>query len=220
MAVYSTGITSENSILNVAKSMFYENGYQNSKYSELCKRAGVNHGTLVYHFGNKETIANRIYSEFFAHIFEISKSIAGNSAPLSKVMMTVYILWWDIVCEDSNIARFLREIFQAHIVQDDSIKRILDLWPEMEEEFDVCQSITTKRLHAYSLVGTDNEIMIHYLPSKEGNKEIVVYLMNILLSGFQVPPEKVDSLYNECYACVAQHHLDYSYFSHFRYTIE
>lgn len=219
MAVYSTGKASANSILKVAKALFYENGYSGTKFSQICQTAGVNHGTLVYHFGSKEQIASSIYTEFFSEMLELARQVVGADAPLSKTMTALYILWWDIVCEDKKIARFLREIFQAHITQDASIERIIQGWAVLEEEYGVRMSLMNKRLHAYALVGTDNEIMIHYLPSKITNREIVMYLLSILLSAFQVSEQEIERLYEECRESVDRYPLDFSYFSDFRYFI-
>lgn len=60
----SRGITTKINILASAKKLFYNNGYEKTTFSEICKASEVNPGSVVYHFNNKITIADIIYKKF------------------------------------------------------------------------------------------------------------------------------------------------------------
>lgn len=44
------------SILNAARDLFAENGFDQTPVSDIAKRAGVAGGTIIYHFKNKENL--------------------------------------------------------------------------------------------------------------------------------------------------------------------
>ena len=68
MARYSTGRTTKEKILKVSKDLFYEKGYHETSYNEICQKAEVNPGSIAYHFnGGKSGIAKCIYNEMMIY---------------------------------------------------------------------------------------------------------------------------------------------------------
>jgi AcrR family transcriptional regulator len=53
-------VNKKEAILEAATELFAENGYDGSSTAQIAKRAGVAHGTLFHHFGNKENLLAQI----------------------------------------------------------------------------------------------------------------------------------------------------------------
>ena len=65
MAQYKTGRNTKEKIIEASKSLFYEKGYNNTTFNEICAKAEVNSGLISYHFkGGKCEIAKKIYKNF------------------------------------------------------------------------------------------------------------------------------------------------------------
>lgn len=63
MARYSTGIATKKKIIDVCKDLFYNKGYRETTFKGICETAGVNPGSISYHFSDKKNIAAHIYKE-------------------------------------------------------------------------------------------------------------------------------------------------------------
>lgn len=68
MAQYKTGRNTKEKIMEASKALFYEKGYNDTSFNEICAEAGVNSGLISYHFkGGKCEIAKKIYNELMIY---------------------------------------------------------------------------------------------------------------------------------------------------------
>ena len=63
MATYAAGNETKRKIEEAARSLFYKHGYNNTTYAQVAKLAGVNLGTIVYHFHSLDNLADIIYQD-------------------------------------------------------------------------------------------------------------------------------------------------------------
>ncbi len=63
MATYAAGNETKRKIEEAARSLFYKHGYNNTTYAQVAKTAGVNLGTIVYHFKSLDHLADLIYKD-------------------------------------------------------------------------------------------------------------------------------------------------------------
>jgi len=64
LAIYDNGLLTKETILNSCRKLFYEKGYTETTFSDICKDANVNHGSIYYHFKKKRNIVEIIYCDF------------------------------------------------------------------------------------------------------------------------------------------------------------
>jgi AcrR family transcriptional regulator len=59
-------------LLNAARTLFFENGVDETSTAEICRLSGVSNGSLFHHFENKEAIAVAIFldvrRDYWAHV--------------------------------------------------------------------------------------------------------------------------------------------------------
>ncbi len=63
MATYAAGNETKRKIEEAARALFYKHGYNNTTYAQVAKTAGVNLGTIVYHFKSLDHLADLIYKD-------------------------------------------------------------------------------------------------------------------------------------------------------------
>jgi len=60
---YATSAETRGRILDVCRRLFYEKGYTQTTYAEICRQANVHPGTITYHFGSKSGLGNALYRQ-------------------------------------------------------------------------------------------------------------------------------------------------------------
>ncbi|RHO61115.1 TetR/AcrR family transcriptional regulator [Eubacterium sp. AM05-23] len=60
MADYKNGLDTKKQIINAAKKLFYEKGYEETTVSEICRLTGINQGSVYYHFKTKKNIKHTL----------------------------------------------------------------------------------------------------------------------------------------------------------------
>lgn len=58
--------TTKDRLLQAACTVFSEKGYQNATVAEICKKAGANIAAVNYHFGDKESLYDKVWRHAFA----------------------------------------------------------------------------------------------------------------------------------------------------------
>lgn len=67
-----------NEILDVAETLFNEQGYDKTSTNDILKKVGIARGTLYYHFESKEAIMDAIIDRYNNRIIEETQGIAEN----------------------------------------------------------------------------------------------------------------------------------------------
>lgn len=88
MAQYETGIQTRNQILEACRSLFYEKGFDATTYVDIAKRAGVNQGSIHYHYASKENLLKIILDETISK----NNSIVDDYAAEDTADFTKYFL--------------------------------------------------------------------------------------------------------------------------------
>lgn len=103
MANYENGAYTRQTIVQACKQLFYEKGFHETSYADICKAAHVNRGTLYYHFGSKEDMRYEVQWEFTI----ANKHIAEKYCPDSRYHYVVAMgMFWKQLQKDEKIRRF------------------------------------------------------------------------------------------------------------------
>lgn len=73
MANYENGSSTRQAIITACKKLFYEKGFHETSYYDICKAAHVNRGTVYYHFETKDDIRHAILWEYTLEIKRIAE---------------------------------------------------------------------------------------------------------------------------------------------------
>ncbi len=126
MANYKPGEETKSRILKVSKELFYNNGLKNTTYNQISKKANVNIGTIVYHFGSIENIGQIIYREILANRRNVVLDKINTLFPDRKIddallALVEYRLNTDSYIRFPDYTRFITEIMG-----------ILDTWEHVD----------------------------------------------------------------------------------------
>lgn len=84
----------ENKIIEAARQIFYEKGYNGTSMRSIAKKAGVNYALLHYYFKTKDKIFEIVFNEAFATLFrQLSVALTSDADVFDKIrlMVTEYV---------------------------------------------------------------------------------------------------------------------------------
>lgn len=111
MGNYENGAFTRRVIVDACKKLFYEKGYHETSYADICMEAHVNRGTIYYHFPNKELMRLEVLWEFFIE----QKRIAEKHCPDHRYCGVIAIaIFWLRTHKDEKMRNFTRCVFWDH----------------------------------------------------------------------------------------------------------
>lgn len=104
MGTYENGTLTRQLILNACNRLFYEKGYHETSYADICALAHVNRGTIYYHFRSKEDMR---YDVLWSYL-TANKHLAEQYCPVDRYL---YILAMQILYTQVETDEKLRRFF-------------------------------------------------------------------------------------------------------------
>lgn len=148
-------------ILNTAGHLFAENGYDNVSTRQIADEVKVRHGSLYYHFTNKETL----YAHVFRDVYDLD-----NALTYDVLMKTEPLVFDTPEGKAYAIQRVVFDYFQRHVFMPDSWKRKL-VFREMLEPSSIFRSYVEKKLKEE----TDEMFKFFYALCPEGSQTDAYY---------------------------------------------
>lgn len=108
MGAYGNGTTTRKIILDASKKLFYEKGFHETSYDDICKAAHVNRGSIYYHFKEKENIRYEVLWELTRDCHNIAVEYCDSDKYI--YLVTSYILW-GITLYDARVRKFELDYF-------------------------------------------------------------------------------------------------------------
>jgi AcrR family transcriptional regulator len=127
MRKYANGIATKELILKASKTLFCEKGYTGTKFAEICEEAGVNPGSVAFHFGSKKNIAVILYNEAMDIFYQRTAELFPAEDDLQQVIIAPG-MHYKLLFVNSVYRRFSSQ-FSKEVVQADDLvsyeKRVL-----------------------------------------------------------------------------------------------
>ena len=109
MAIYRTGVITQEQIISICRELFYQKGHRETPFSEICKKANVNPGSISYHFKGKQNIAQIIYCEMNQKCHEQLRVLFPNEDRLHLLLIGLCV-HFRLMHMDANYRRFSSQI--------------------------------------------------------------------------------------------------------------
>lgn len=118
MANYNNGLTTKNNILNACKELYFEKGYNDTTFAEICAKSGVNPGSVGYHYGSKRNIASYIYKEIIEKINYFAYTLFEDEDNIQKMMigLGLHIM---LLFENAEYRRFSAQYLSENAYDED-----------------------------------------------------------------------------------------------------
>lgn len=146
--------SSRDRLLETARQLFYDQGYNATTLAQISDKSGVNNGLITYYFGTKNNLAQEIYNLFLMNIrseismrlFEKKKefNMALNIAVENRMLLTQKF-------ENPNLLRFYNEYQRGSDAFGKSNPR-RERYYELQKEF-INPDISDDDLKLYSVCG-------------------------------------------------------------------
>ena len=94
-------------LVETAKELFLEKGFDGLKMQELADRAGMNKGLLHYYFKSKESLFKAIFNEAIASIFEGASEIITSDWSVKDKLHAVIDLYFDKLLANPGLPVFI-----------------------------------------------------------------------------------------------------------------
>ncbi len=110
MEKMSKGMRTKMRILESAKKVFYENGYDDAIVQQIADESETTLGSLTYHFATKATIVDAIMSEYLSAIKErIQSTYKKDKLNHFKEHFFLTIIYYNNLLNDEKTKRFYYE---------------------------------------------------------------------------------------------------------------
>lgn len=129
MAQYKKGIITNDSIINVARESFKEDGFKNTTIASICKKCGIKLGTFTYYFNRKEDLLATIYTSYMQRCREYINKQNLNLSTTEKHIYVVAMYYYNIY--------YHKQVFDFHreVLSITSMNNIFINPKEMIEDF-------------------------------------------------------------------------------------
>lgn len=118
MVRYSAGEKKKRLILDACRKLFYQKGYTNTTYADICAEADIPQGSISYHFEGKQELGSIVRYELERETETYIRQLCGdvhNEDVLSAVQIFHF---WQRFFDDKQLRRFVVEVHPV-IVPDD-----------------------------------------------------------------------------------------------------
>lgn len=171
MVKLSAGQKKRLHILQVCKKLFYDNGYANTTYDDICKAADIPPGSITYHFNGKLGIAATIENEYEPqNKIYIEKMCANRDYSKTLLMGIENFHMWKRNFEDANLRRFLNEMSHERVVS--------------REAFDTLRYFYDLVIEDLGITGIDDMELGFIVASQIGMSDSMLMRMNENLDAF------------------------------------
>ncbi len=162
MAKKRTDINTKSLIYNNAKFLFFQKGYTNTTYDEICEKIGLNKAMLKYHFSSKKNLAALIYNEIHTDINEYIEKHMGISSSDKIRHFILQTIFFDLIKNNSNFNLFYIDICKDNILTQYTKGTTCYYIAEISEINNMSYSESDLKVFSSIFLATQSELLIDY----------------------------------------------------------
>jgi AcrR family transcriptional regulator len=114
MATSRKGSQTKKNIINTAKVLFYENGYNKTGIQDIADRADVKLGTITYYYKKKDDMITDIYNVFFMALYDYVSSVSENLNLYTKYCYSL-VLYYEAILNDEHNKTLYYEVLVKNV---------------------------------------------------------------------------------------------------------
>ncbi len=188
-------ITKKQMILEVAKHLYYENGFVSTSFDEIAVALGIKKTLVQYHYVTKANLGNEIYGDYSLKQFNVfSEKVKRLKVPYSfpEILIAYTIKTVQYYQQDTKAFRFYKEFFcnafEYVITRLEDLHPVAGIRDDMSKEYIHATAITIQ----YALRG----LIYHYINGeiKMSKPEFEGFLIHMMLSSGIYGDVKTDEI--------------------------
>lgn len=225
MGKYNAGIATQEKIVNAAKKIFYENGYEKTTIKQICEEADVLRTLFTYYFPDKIALADYISNYLNIKLMnELTDEQNERVEKSEDILVLIYGSMWFFysIMSDVHLNRFYAEVLgnNAKILMGDHYYRKI-----FQDMYLSCgknpQSKEFELFFTYS-TASPGVFLYHYLMKSSDltKEEIVTFLNRQVLNGLGVPIQKREDIILKSLEMIQESNVDFKKIFLSPYTLE
>lgn len=148
-------------IIDVCKKLFYEKGYNNTTYNDICEAADIPPGTITYHFDSKRGIASVIEDEYEPqNKIYIERMCANRGYSKVQLMAIENFHMWRRDFEDANLRNFLLDVSRERVPSEAAFRAVKYFYQCVIEELGIAVNEREMRLIVPSQIGMSDAVLV------------------------------------------------------------
>ncbi|MBC3803377.1 TetR family transcriptional regulator [Acetobacterium fimetarium] len=205
MATYKNGILTKKTITETCRTLFYEKGYADTTYQDICKKATVNPRTITRHCDSKKNIGIEIYSDFLIDIKEKTKKYLIDTCGEYNLRIGTIIeriIFLDLIETNESYRRFYYDLCVDGLFLDSFADKLNYFFKLHSDEYNLGLSQTDIELFGVATTSISFGVHKKWLEnffdnlSKDGCLNFEIKLM---FSFMHIPEVTVDDLLEKSY---------------------
>jgi TetR/AcrR family transcriptional regulator len=100
-------LCTEKRIMEAAKKVFHEKGFEGARMQEIADEAGINKALLHYYYRSKENLFHDVFKDALREIFAQLFAIAEKEAPLEEKIRSIFHDYISFLQKNSYIPGFI-----------------------------------------------------------------------------------------------------------------
>ncbi|MEG0075652.1 MAG: TetR/AcrR family transcriptional regulator [Eubacterium sp.] len=109
------GTLTKQNIINAAKQLFYENGYNKTGIQDIADFADVKLGTITYYFKKKDDMISDIYNTFFMELYDYVSDTSEKDLNLCTKYCYALVLYYDAILSDPKNTLLYYEVLIRNV---------------------------------------------------------------------------------------------------------
>ncbi len=204
MKTYQNGADTRRQILDAAKELFYEKGFHETSYEDLCQLAHVSRRTAYYHFKDKEQLRYEVHWEWVIQMRHLAEKYCSREEYSFTLAM---YLAWDRMLKDIKYRKFFLDYYQDYPVYDPNtgLGRFFQIL--CREMFGRIWSVDQIPIIAFSSVYGFMAGMFQIMAVHPDSLQAAELLHNCIFWGtsiWEIPRETIEQFWKELQVCIDQ----------------
>ena len=109
------GTLTKQNIINAAKQLFYENGYNKTGIQDIADYANVKLGTITYYFKKKDDMISDIYNTFFMALYDYVSEASEKDLNLYTKYCFTLVLYYNAILSDPHNTLLYYEVLVKNV---------------------------------------------------------------------------------------------------------
>ena len=208
-------------IVETCKKLFYNKGYSNTTYDDICTEADIPPGSITYHFDGKRGIASVIEDEFERQNKIYIEKMCGGRFTKTQLMVIENFNMWRRQTEDANLRHFILNMSTERIPSNSALEAVTYFYQCVIDDQKIT-GIDDKELHliAAAQIGMSDSLFLAYAahPEYYSYEYMARFAIRFFMRQIGIPDGKIQEFIEDGWAIYQTLPIDNRYFKEFAYN--
>lgn len=193
MRKMTKGEMTKERILQSAKELFYEQGYDATTIQQIADRSGTTLGSMTYHFATKSTFVDRIFDDYFNNITDAIRSFQFEPWNSFENHFRLTMVYYNNLLTDLRVKHFYYEIHKNSALFAFLHKRISLVYKEFVKDYDLRTRPIEFEAILTADLGARRECMVAYYEDRLQMpiNDLAIFLLSNSAHCLTIPDEAI-----------------------------